>query len=78
MWQRISNTLLGIFILCLMGLTLFYLAIHTAHLIASLDQPLIVAILAASATILAATITVVVGNCREKARNRGAFSPEEV
>ncbi len=66
MLRRIASTLLGIFIICVIGLALLYVIARTARLILSLDQPLVVAILAASATILAATITVVLGKIFER------------
>ena len=73
MLRRIASTLLGIFIICVIGLTLLYVIARTARLILSLDQPLVVAILAASATILAATITVVFGKIFEKKKKKKYF-----
>jgi membrane protein YqaA with SNARE-associated domain len=65
-WRRIASILLGITILCFIGLAFLYLVGHAAHFLVSLDQPLVVAILAASATILASTITVVLGKIFER------------
>lgn len=66
MWQRIVGFLLGLLILALFGFILLYTVLHAARFISSLEQPLVVAILAASATIMAATITVVVGKVFER------------
>jgi hypothetical protein len=65
-WQRATNLLVGVVILCGIGIGIVYLLNRLLHFAVSLDQPLIVAILAASATVLASAITVVVGKAFER------------
>jgi hypothetical protein len=66
MWRRIASLLIGISILCLLGYATLYLASNLVRSIAALDQPLVIAIFAASASILAAAITVVGGKIFER------------
>ena len=66
MLRRLINAVLSLFLLAAVAFGLVYLFLHAARMVLSLGQPLVVAILAASATILASTITVVAGKVFER------------
>jgi hypothetical protein len=64
--QRWANLVVGMLLLCIGTLTLIYVAFRAVRFLTLLNQPLSIAILAACATILASTITVVAGKIIER------------
>jgi len=64
--QKIIQFLTGIIILSVVALIFYFIISAIGRFLVALDQPLIVAILAACATVLTATITVVVGRIFER------------
>jgi hypothetical protein len=65
-WQRTAGVFFAVLVLCTTGFFLFYAITHTVNFLRSLDRPLVIAILAGSATILASIITVVTGKIIER------------
>ena len=68
MSQNGRQIILGFFLIAIVCVFVYFLFVSIGHFLSSLDQPLIVAILAASGTILASTITVVIGRIFERKR----------
>lgn len=68
MGKKIFQFLIGIALIVLFFFLLYFLVSSAFRVLASLDHPIFVGILAASATVLAATITVVVGRLLERKR----------
>ena|ERR1700691_84903 len=66
MLRRSIIAVLSVLFLAAMTFGLIYLFLHIARAMLSLNQPLVLAILAAAATILASTITVVAGKLFER------------
>ncbi len=66
MQQSKWQLLLGFGLIGTMLIALYYVVSSLARVVGALDQPLIVAILAAAATVLTSTITVVVGRIFER------------
>ena len=64
--MRRFTTALSVTLLLALGLAFVYLIVRLFYLLTSLDQPLLIAVLAGCATILASTITVVVGKIIER------------
>jgi len=70
--QNARQIIAGLALIGAFSVFLYYLLSTLAHFLGSLDQPLIVAILAASGTVLAATFTVVVGRIFERKKETEA------
>ena len=66
MWKRLGSALLGFLFLATLLLLGYFIITGFTNFFRALDQPLVIAILAASVTILTSTITVVVGRILER------------
>jgi hypothetical protein len=66
MWRQRASLLIGFGLLGALCVAIVYLCLRLIHFMSSLDQRLLIAVLAGAATILASTIAVVIGKIFER------------